>query len=347
MNRPAELDRVFDGLRPHPHRGDIVAAGAVVLAVAVGMVNVRMDGLWGHGVFLVLDLLAFALVFAMGMLAELEDGRPRPYQSALLVAGLWLLALTLFRLAQVFGVDHPLSASGAVFWMGVILAGVAAWPAWARNSAICALIEVIAGGVALLAFVDLVFDPSSPTTFRWILLLLLAVYVLASLWRRDRERRHAVMMVNAAGLAIVALELSFLGNVIPSVFAPATTVGFGVGFGWALIMLAGGFGLVAYSAIDREPGPGYIGVLVLAIAVLIIGFTGNHDLLFWPLFLLLVGIAGVALGLRPRRRLPPEPSTGKTAETTPIRPQGGGLFADPTATEPQEPPDDRPLPPPD
>lgn len=364
VNRPAELDRVFDGLRPHPHRGDIVAAGAVVVAVGVGMVNVRMDGLWGDGVFLVLNLLAFALIFTMGMLADLEDGRPRPYQSALLVAGLALLALTLFRLAEVFGVDNPLGASGAVFWMGFILAGVAAWPAWARNSAICALIEVVVGGIALLAFVDLVFSPDSPTTFRWLLLLLLAVYALASLWRRDRERRHAVMMINAAGLAILALELTFLGNIIPSVFAPAQTIGFGVGFGWALIMLAGGFGLVAYSAIDREPGPGYLGVLVLAVAVLIVGFTGDHNLLFWPLFLLLVGIAGVALGLRPRRRLPPEPSSGTTAETTPIRPEGGGLFADPSPTpaptrpaeqptivrdppEPAEPADDKPFPPPD
>jgi hypothetical protein len=260
------------------------------------------------------------------------------------VAGLWLLALTLFRLAQVFGVDNPLGASGSVFWMGVILAGVAAWPAWARNSAICALIEVLAGGAALLAFVDLVFDPNGPTTFRWVLILLLAVYVLASLWRRDRERRHAVMMINAAALAIVVLELTFLVNIIPTPFIPGATSSFGVGFGWALIMLAGGFGLVAYSAIDREAGPGYLGVLVLAIAVLIVGFTGDHNLLFWPLFLLLVGLAGVALGLRPRRRLPPEPSRGETAETRPFRPERP---AEPPRTETQEPPDDKPFPPPD
>ena len=117
-------------------------------------------------------------------------------------------------------------------------------------------------------------------------------------------------------------------------------------------MVAGGFGLVAYSAIDREPGPGYIGVLVLAVAVLIVGFTGDHNLLFWPLFLLLVGIAGVALGLRPRRRLPPEPSSGLTAETTPIRPEGAAcsrIRRRSGRTEPQEapPPDDRPFPPPD
>jgi hypothetical protein len=315
VNRPAELDRVFDGLRPHPHRGDIVAAGAVVLAVAVGMVNVRMDVTWGDGVFLVLDLLAFALVLTMGMLAELEDGRPRPYQSALLVAGLFLLALTLFRLAQVFGVDHPLAASGAVFWTAFVLSGVAAWPAWARNSSICALIEFVAGGIALLAFVDLVFKPRGPTTERWILLLLLAIFVLASLWRRDRERRHAVMLVNAAGLAVLALEATFVGSLFtllgPTPGSP--------GFGWALVMLAGGFGLLAYAAVDREPGPGYLGVVALAGAVILIGPPNpDGELIFWPLFLLLIGLAGVGLGLRPRRRLPPEP--GEPAPTTPLRP---------------------------
>ena len=74
---------------------------------------------------------------------------------------------------------------------------------------------------------------------------------------------------------------------------------------------------------DREPGPGYLGVLVLAVAVLLIGRPNpNGDLVFWPLFLLLVGVAGVGLGLRPRRRLPPEPGPERTAPTTPLRPEG-------------------------
>jgi hypothetical protein len=316
VNRPAELDRVFDGLRPHPHRGDLVGAGAIVLAVALAMVNVRMDATWGDGVFFVLNLLGFALIFTMGMLAELEDGRPRPYQSALLVSGLFLLALTLFRLAQVFGVDQPLSASGTVFWTTLILSGVASWPAWARNSAVCALIEAVAGGISLLAFVDWVFSPEGPTTRRWILLLLIAAFVLASLWRRDRERRHAVQMVDAAGLAVLALETTFFGSVL-TVFGPARV---SPGFGWAVLILAGGFGLVAYSAVDREPGPGYLGVLVLAIAVFLVGQPNpTGDLVFWPLFLLLVGLAGVGLGLRPRRRLPPEPGPERAAPTTPLR----------------------------
>jgi hypothetical protein len=289
-----------------------------VLTVATAMVNIRMDATWGEGVFLVLNLLGFTVIYAMGMLARLEDGRPRPYQSALLVSGLALLALTLYRLARVFSVDHPLSASGTVFWGALLLAAAAAWPAWTRNSAVCALIEALAGGAALLAFVDLVFNPRGPTTERWILLLLIIVYVLIALWRRDRERRHAVQMVNAAGIAVLVLQTTFFAGVFtllgPAVGSP--------GFGWALIMLAGGFGLVAYAAVDREPGPGYLGVAVLALAVFLVGRPSPAgDLLFWPLFLLLVGLAGVGIGLRPRRRLPPEPGPSRTEPTTPLRPQ--------------------------
>jgi hypothetical protein len=296
----------------------MIGAGAVVLTVAIAMVNVRMDATWGEGIFLVLNLLGFALVFSMGMLARLEEGRPRPYQSALLVCGLVLLALTLYRLAHVFGVDHPLSASGTIFWGALVLAAVAAWPAWARNSAVCALVAALAGGAALLAFVDLVFNPRGPTTQRWILLLLVAVYVLAALWRRDRERRHAVQMVNAAGLAVLALEVTFLSGLL-TLFGPAPA---SPGFGWALVMLAAGFGLVAYAAIDREPGPGYLGVAVLVGAILLVGRPNTTgDLLFWPLFLLLLGLAGVGIGLRPRRRLPPEPGPGRTAATMPLRTQ--------------------------
>jgi hypothetical protein len=195
-----------------------------------------------------------------------------------------------------------------------------------------------------------VFDPHGPTTTRWILLLLLAVYVLSSLWRRDRERRHAVQMVNAAGLAVLALELTFFGSLFTILGPPPS----GPGFGWALIMLAGGFGLLAYAAVDREAGPGYLGILVLAIAIVLVGrphFTG--DLLFWPLFLLLVGLAGVGLGLRPRRRLPPEPGAERRAETRPFpptevtEPAAPRRQRPPVRREPAEPADDRPLPPPD
>src|SRR3954470_19922963 len=98
---PAQLGSALDLLRPHPHRGDLIAAGAVPLTVAVAMLNVRMDATWGDGIHLVITTLACALVLGMGLLAAREEEFPRAYQTVLLLAGLLLLAIALFRLAQV------------------------------------------------------------------------------------------------------------------------------------------------------------------------------------------------------------------------------------------------------
>ena len=40
-------------LRPLPHRGDVVAAGAVALAALVALLQVRFDDAWGKGVHFV------------------------------------------------------------------------------------------------------------------------------------------------------------------------------------------------------------------------------------------------------------------------------------------------------
>jgi hypothetical protein len=49
-------------LRPLPHRGDVVAAGAVALAALVALLQVRFDETWGKGVHLLYAAAALALV---------------------------------------------------------------------------------------------------------------------------------------------------------------------------------------------------------------------------------------------------------------------------------------------
>ena len=78
-------------MTPHPHRGALIAAGAVPLTLGVLLVNARLDARWGTGVFLVLTALAGGLVGGMGVLAPQEDERPRSYQQVLLLSGLALL----------------------------------------------------------------------------------------------------------------------------------------------------------------------------------------------------------------------------------------------------------------
>lgn len=312
--------RVRATFTPHPHRGDLVAAGAGLLTIGVLLVNLRLDARWGTGIFLVLDLAACALVLGMGTLAPLEGERPRPYQQVLLLSGLLLLFATLFRLDQALGVRHPLAPAGARVWVFGVPAAVALWLTVARRSAICALVASLAGLVALLSFVDWAFHPSGPSAFRWVLLFLAVGFALAALHQRDRRRRESVYLVDAAGIAMLLIALTYaaaLVGVLQFVGAPSSGL---PGAGWRLLILAAGLGLVAYGAVDRESGPAYVGVLVLLAFVGLTGVpgTGGPSLWFWPLALLLLGAAAIAAGLRPRRELPPEPGARPDAPTAPL-----------------------------
>src|SRR5204862_3789151 len=137
---------------------------------------------------------------------------------------------------------------------------------------------------------------------------------------------------NAAGLAAVALALTFAADtLIRFDGAPAR----GVGAGWELFLLACGFGLAAYAAVDREAGPGYIGVLVLALFVLIAGPAGRDgaSLIGWPIVLLLMAGGMLAIGLRPSHPLPPPPDAGGPPPPPPA--------PIPVTPQPAEPPTDQ------
>ena len=329
----ARVERGRAVLTPHPHRGDLIAAGAVPLALGVLLLNVRMDATWGDGVFLVLDALACALVLGMGLLAPLEGERPRSYQQVLLLAGQLLGFVMLLRLAQVLGVEDPLMEAGTRTWIFLVVASGSAWIARTRRSAVCTLVAGLAGLVFLLSFVGWVFSPEGPATVRWLLLASAVAFVLAALARRDRERRESVYLIDAAGVTIVVLGLSFLGalfTVLGFIGAPTGAPG----SGWKLVLLAAGLGLIAYASVDRESEPAYLGTFVLLLFVVYAGIpgAGGASLWFWPLALLLIGGAAVAAGLRPRRELPPEPpGPGVRRGEPPTEPLpgpgAGGLWA--------------------
>lgn len=323
MDEPDQLrgrgGQLLAAITPHPHRGDLVAAGAVPFALGVLLVNVRLDGTWANGILLVLTALACALVLGMGVLAPLEGERPRSYQQVLLLAGLLLGFVALLRFAELLGADDPLGAPGSRMWIFAVMTAAAAWVARMRRSAICALVAALAGLVTVLAFVDWAFEPDGLGTARWVLLALAIGLVLTALARRDVQRRESVYLIDAAGVAILLIGLTFVG----ALFSLLTVVGVpgdGPGGGWKLVLLGAGLGLVAYAGVDREPGPAYLGTLILLLFVGLVGIPGEDgaSLWFWPLVLLLVGGAAVAAGLRPRRPLPPEPpGAGSPAEPVP------------------------------
>jgi hypothetical protein len=292
-------------LRPLPHRGDVVAAGAVALAALVALLQVRFDLSWGKGIHLVYAAAALGFVATLALRAPREGDAPRAYESALLATTFALAVPVLARLAVVLGSDG-LDSSGTLAWVGGTLAALGFGLAAARGSALCVLLGAVSLVLAVLGFVDLCFSPGGIATFRWILLALVAVLAAGTVATRDREPARAVALADAGGLTALALALTFVfGQVFASLlFGP------GAGTGWELFLYACGFGLCAFSAVDRAPGPGWIGVAVL-LATTVTAAGGKATLVGWPL-VLAIGAGGLlVIGLRPSQPLPPDPSVGE------------------------------------
>jgi hypothetical protein len=308
----------LDALRPEPHRGDQVAAGVVVLATFIYVLETRFEHAWGPGIRLVIDAAATFFAGALAVQSPVEGERPRAYQSILYVATFFLALALLKNLADVLGANNPISASGTIVWVGLALMVLCIWFSARRNSAIMTLLGAISFAFVVEAFVEWVFSPNGASTFRWILLLLILGFALASLNQRGPRPRHGVQFVNAAGLAAVVLGLTFALELVFRGFVDAFggtafgSHGNGVGTGWELFLLACGFGLVAYAAVDREPGPAYLGVIVLALFVAIAGprSASGASLIGWPIVLALMAGGMLVVGLRPSRPLPPAPDAG-------------------------------------
>lgn len=301
---------LLDALRPKPFRGDTVAAGAVVLATLVVLLDVRQG--WAEGVDLALVAVALAFVATLAVSAPVEGHDPRVYQTVLFVTTLILLGALLERLGEETAI--------AVAWKAGVVGLAATWFARRRGSGTCALVAAIASGVALLALADEL--GAGTTAARRILLALTAVYALSAVVVRDRRPRAAAMLAVAGGTATLAIAGTFLLDAVPALL-------FGVlddlerpdpGTGWLLLLLGTGFGLCALSGVERQPGPGYVGVLNLVAFVALAADDGS--LLGWPLLLAIAAAALLAAGLRPSTPLPPPPDAGlQPAEPLPLRPR--------------------------
>jgi hypothetical protein len=299
---------VLELLRPKPFRGDVIAAGVVVFATLVWTLVVRFDDTWAIGVHAAYCAVACAFVGAMALLSPMEGDAPRAYQSVLYVATVALFIPTVAEVSRVLGTDGAVSSPGATAWQAAIVALFALGFATGRNSAVCTLIGSIAGGIAVLAAVHWIWHPDGFKTDRWFLLGLMVVYGFAAIGQRDRRLRHGVALIDAAGLAVLAIALSFV--VTSFFFGDEGVSDLGVAWGWELLILAAGFGLIAYSSVDRQPGPAYLGVANLVIFTIITSLDVSADgatLVGWPIALALAAALLLAIGLRPTTPAPPPP----------------------------------------
>jgi hypothetical protein len=278
-----------DLLRPPPHRGPLIAAGGVSLAVGVALTVLRLQDTLPIGIDAALLLVPGALLFWLGSQAPNEDGKPPAYQSVLLCTGLPLVYGGL--LVALGGTLDEVPSSWVLAIVSFAVGGLALWPAFARNSALSLLLAAILGGVVLEAL-------ASDAVLPWLMLPYALALVLAALALRLAARRHAEILIDGAGLAIAWIGVAAFDG--------------GLSAFWELVLLAAGLGLVAFGALDRSPGPAYLGVVNL---LLFIAAAARGDTLWvWPLFLLVGGVIMLAAGLRPRRPLPPEPDPYRAGE---------------------------------
>jgi hypothetical protein len=255
---------------------------------------------WAAGVLFVLVALPAAAFLYLALQVRPEAGAPPAFRSTLLVAGLLLAVIALFRLAEVLGADDTGSAA-TLTWIFAVFGAVALWASVRERSAIAGFVAAVSFGASLLAAWEWLFEPGSVTPFRWLLMLLAVVYVLASLVLRGSSPRQSELLVSAAGLAVLAIAATeAVGLLVP--FAGGGEL---PNF-WELVLVVSGCGLLAYAAADKVAGPAYVGVAVLgAFAALSTG--SDATLLWWPLLLGLLGLGVLAAGLRPRSPLPPQP----------------------------------------
>ena len=300
----------LDLLRPPAHRGPLIAAGAVVLAVGVVLEELRLGDSLAIGLHVLIAGLAAAAILGIGLQAPSGGGRPPAYQSVLIVTGLLLLEVALLRLAEALGADFGSGGSGAretivwgslppgaMVWTSLVLAGVAILAARTRRSAVALLIAALAAGVALLAAMAWIFDADSQGPYRFLLLLLAVALVLGSLVLRGSEPRQAEQLVNAAAVAILVIPLAALAAgalQLLSLFGGAPE--FLLPDFWELVVLAAGCGLVAFGAVDRAPGAAWLGFANLLAFVAVVAISPDETLLWWPLILILLGLGAMLAG---------------------------------------------------
>lgn len=309
-------------LTPKPFRGDVIAAGVVVLVTLVWTLTFRFEDAWAPGVHLAYGAVAFAFVGAMAWLAPMEGEQPRAYQSVLYLATISLWVVVLLAFVRCIGAESLVSVLRAATLVLIAIAVLSFAFSLRNSSAACTLVGAIAAGLAGQAGLGWLATPDSITPFRWLLLAEMAVFGVAAIGNRDRRPRHGVALVNAAGLAVLGIAATFLtlgweqsfsqfyvgsGDAFSGV-AAAWLDRDVVPWGWELLILAAGFGLIAYSSVDRQPGPAYLGILNLLAFTWLTAFRTDPGSFFgWPLVLAVAAVFLLAIGLRPTTPAPPPP----------------------------------------
>ena len=279
-------------LRPPPHRGPLIAAGAVLVTVGVALEEIRLADKLPTGVHLVI------LALASGRdLRARDPGRARRAARTRSSRCCWCAGCccsrpALLTLADVLGADFDeLPGRRARVDLAAVRRRRAVAGGRARLGDLRADRGVRGrgrgGGVRQLgARRDVAHDV--PLAAR-------SCSRSATWWSRcccaARRRATPSRWSTPPGWRCWRSRLT---GVLPALFDFAAPFGGGpdeiLPNGWELVVFAAGCGLIAYGAVDRAPGPAYLGVANLLAFVVSAAFgTDEETLLYWPALILALG----------------------------------------------------------
>lgn len=309
-------------MRVHAHRGNTLAAGAVVLAAALVEAELRPGPSAGVRAALALGLAALAAFGALR--TPREEGGPRAYQELLLaIAALAGTAAAAHAAAATgLGPGDPVRAS----WVaGLATAGASLGLGLARagDGTIVLGLGAAAAVVAVVTAAGAAWPGDDPRDgVRLALLLVGVALVLAIVLRIDRRYRQAVALADVLAAVVVLAAGTYLLDEAPRVGAAlglpddAGRAGLGV----QVLLLVAGFSLAGLGATLHERGPGWLGALALLASLGVLAREGD-DLLGWPVVLAVLGGVLVAVALRPVSVLRPDEASGAAppAPVVPLR----------------------------
>jgi hypothetical protein len=283
-----------------------LGSGLLILVIGIGMAELRMNHAWSHGVLLLVAAVPFAFLFAAALRAP-RDGDsqdPSPMTSLLCALAFAFGVLSVYRLGQIVHPSHTLSRAGLVTWLLVLVTGIGTVLGNLRHSATLMLATLIAFSFLVFEACNLLFDLGRDvSTYRYIATALIATYMLLATSIRLWPRLQSVLFVAAGLLLFLMAETMFgldLGHVLG---IPLFLVGVipKPAFGWVVVIGLGLLGLTGHAMQRRDPGPGYLAVIVSTLWVTLAAAPQSHlTLVGWPLFVLVVGAIIVVFAVTDR-----------------------------------------------
>jgi hypothetical protein len=291
--------------------GLLFAAGAIVL-----LSRKSGHGEWGDFALLLVVLIPAAVLYALALAGSSGRGSAEPDRTVLAVSAILLSPVVFVEFLRWVG-----ASTGSRLNIAAVFAVAALLAAYTTRRARVTYAAFLGGLSALVAWLlvwSKILDHPSPNTFRWLLIAAAAILFLAAAALSFAGALGASEVATAGGVA--AIGAGFLGVVVsgllgvlnavgrsgaPEAFFPHPHLNGAQHLGWDIYVLAVSVGLIWVGSRVRSRGLGYagaFGLLAFFISVLAqvtriqAGHGRTHDVVGWPLVLLLVGGAALTMG---------------------------------------------------